>query len=730
MSKTPADQALPYARSALVNFNAKGLKPNTRVYPFFDGQSVSEHCRSASATLFGGELVTDSLGELSGVFRIPTETFKTGTRQFVLTNNSSDPTIKTDCIAITTYTSYGAITYDTGKIASTRAPNITFAKASSPRELSIERIVTVNPSTTSFQDPVAQTFFVSGNPNGIFATKIDIYFKTKPTDPNIPITLQIRDTVNGNPGQDILPFSSVTLYPKDVNASSDSNAPTKFIFSSPVHLQNNQEYAIVLLPAGGREGYEIWTAELGQTKLGTGEKIDKQPASGRLYISSNSVNWTVSETRDMKYTLYNANFNVPSGTLYLKNKKMDYLGITNDTVTILVGDVFTGNSSGAIGTVRLYDTSRKIAHVEITSGAFTDDETVTIRRVSGGSTAGTASINIDPYEPTVEGKLMHKLASAISYVEFNDSAISFEHKIYNSDEVSPSGYTPMAKKGITTLGEEKTIYSYSYEKNPSGLNITSSSQGSVMMKVNLSTSNPNISPIIDITKSGLVSYQNMIAATRKTISGTVTGNTSSDTLTGTSTAFINHIIPGSALRNEDGVVIGIVKNLVSATSLVLEENSSLNLTNERVTVDYESTDVLGTSKYHTRYVNLPPKQEADDLMVFLDANIPAGTDVRVYARLLALGDATDIKKRPWTQLVKTFNATSLGAGDLVYKLQKNGHDENTKIGGLNASGIFEYAVGGISFTQYKTYAIKIVLSSTDSYYRPEVYSMRVMSLMA
>jgi hypothetical protein len=651
-------------------------------------------------------------------------------RLFVLTNNSTDPTAQTDCVAITTYTAYGAITYDTARLSSTRAPNITFARSTSPRELSTERIVTVNPASTNFRDPVAQTFFVSGNPNGIFATKIDVYFKMKPTDANIPITLQIRDTANGNPGDTILPFSSVTVYPKDVNASQDASAPTRFIFSSPVHLKNNEEYALVLLPAGGREGYEIWTAELGQNKLGSGEIIDKQPASGRLYISSNSVNWTVSETRDMKYTLYNANFNVANGTLYLKNKKVDYLAITNNTVPVLVGDELSSQTTAAKGIVKVYDTSRNIAQVEITStsSVFQDDELVNIRRVSGGSVVGTAQISIEPYEAGTEGKLIHKLASAVSYVEFNDSAISLEHKIWNSNEVNPNVYTPIPKKGLVELGEEKTVYSYSYERD--GLNITSPTQGSVMIQVNLETNNSNISPVIDITKSGLVTYENVIRSVRRTISGTVAGNTSTDQLTGTSTAFINHVIPGSALRDSSGKVIGIVKALQSPTSLVLEENAAMDLINDRITVDYEATDVQGNAKYHTRYVTLPAGQEADDLMVFLDANLPAGTDVRVYGRFLALGDGTDVRTRPWTQLLKRSNSGTLGAGDLIYRLSQNGHDENTKIGGLDANGVFTYTVNETSFTQYKVYAIKIVLLSTDTYYAPEVYSMRAISLMA
>ena len=149
-----------------------------------------------------------------------------------------------------------------------------------------------------------------------------------------------------------------------------------------------------------------------------------------------------------------------------------------------------------------------------------------------------------------------------------------------------------------------------------------------------------------------------------------------------------------------------------------------------MTVDYEATDVLGNAKYHTRYTVLGSGQEADDLIVYLDATIPSGTSVGVYGKFLAPGDATDIRTRPWTRMNESSNREGLGAGEYMYKLNKNGHDEDTSVGGLNSSGVYEYTKGGVSFTQFGTFAIKIVLLSTATQYTPTIHSMRALSLMA
>jgi hypothetical protein len=96
----------PYIRSQLVAFAAT-LRPNTRVYAFFDDKPVSAFCAPGILNpdlivndivsgkeyikvrqngQFGSPLVTDSKGRLFGVFRIPEGTFRIGDRTFMLLN--------------------------------------------------------------------------------------------------------------------------------------------------------------------------------------------------------------------------------------------------------------------------------------------------------------------------------------------------------------------------------------------------------------------------------------------------------------------------------------------------------------------------------------------------------------------------------------------------------------------------------------------------------------------
>ena len=61
---------VPFIRSRTITFSATRLKPNTRVYPFFDNIDIATYVTPEGGSA-GGNLVTDSNGAVSGTFAIP-----------------------------------------------------------------------------------------------------------------------------------------------------------------------------------------------------------------------------------------------------------------------------------------------------------------------------------------------------------------------------------------------------------------------------------------------------------------------------------------------------------------------------------------------------------------------------------------------------------------------------------------------------------------------------------
>ena len=104
---------IPYIRPAVIQFYASNLKPNTKVYAYFDGVDVNLKCRmitqidntsgdvlvNRNASMFGtSDLISDADGNIIGEFRIPANTFFTGEKRFVLTNdplNSGNKDVET-----------------------------------------------------------------------------------------------------------------------------------------------------------------------------------------------------------------------------------------------------------------------------------------------------------------------------------------------------------------------------------------------------------------------------------------------------------------------------------------------------------------------------------------------------------------------------------------------------------------------------------------------------------
>ena len=715
--------ALPYVRGSVVNITAKGLKPLTQVYPFFDGQNVSIHCKNTADTTYNHSLITDSKGELSGQFRVPGGTFLTGTKIFTLTNNSTGDTVNADCVAIATFAVNEARTFEFNSILSTQVPNITINRTNT-----VQNPVTARQTFgISYKDPIAQTFFVQNNPQGAVLTKIDVYFKTRPAT-NTPITLEIRETKDGFPTDNILPYSTVTLYPKDVNVSDDASALTQFVFPSPVYVKNNTEYCFVLLPAGDNTNYQVWTGTLGATVIGSYNVVDSQPNVGRLIIATNSADWTVFDNQDIKFTIYQAQFSQVTGTLEMKNKNIDYITVPS-TVTLSPGDVLA-QATGA-GTVLYFDSVKSRAEVLNTSGYFVTNTSTTIN----GSSAFSLTL--------LAGNITHSVSPVLSYLNFSNTSASWEYKMYSSSAVAASAvagtYMALPEVSSLTTGEKK-VYSYSVGFTGSIGYTGSQGPATAMVQGTLATTTTNISPLVDVEKSHFIALENHVDIVNTVSAYTVAVTNSSSTVTGTSTTFTDiatadYVVPGAVLRNLNDKVIGVVKSVDSNTLLTLHANYvGVTFSGEQMYIDNaaSSETTVRVGQYITKNVMLANDQDADDIIVYLNAAIPSGTNVLVYAKLLSAADSSGMDTRIWTLLEKQNASSALGIAKYQYVLKKNAIDNLTAVGGLSSGDIFSYkSLDAVSsYTTFKTFAVKIVMTTTNPAVVPSVFSMGTLAVLA
>ncbi len=221
------------------------------------------------------------------------------------------------------------------------------------------------------RDPLAQTFLVAEE-TGVFLSKLDVFFQAK--DTSLPVTVEIRTTNQGTPTEEVLSYSSVSLQPNQVNISEDSEVPTTFQFQSPVFLEADQEYAIVL--RSHSTNYTAWISRMGEFDVRTtgsevtSALVSQQPHGGSLFKSQNAAVWTPSQYEDLKFNLYRCNFDsqgsiafynpqlpsnlgqIPANGIDIKPRKISVgIGTTIQDQGLILGNEVKQIGAGSSGTV-------------------------------------------------------------------------------------------------------------------------------------------------------------------------------------------------------------------------------------------------------------------------------------------------------------------------------------------------------------------------------------------
>ena len=301
-----------------------------------EGDIIAGGTSGATATVTKKHLIADDKGNLRASIFIPDPTddsnprWKTGESIVRLTDSPSNSLVPgdADSSAEGAYSANGTILTKQSDVLLVRNAEVVHETVSDKRTITTSSTQT---RTGGWYDPLAQSFLIEES-GGCFISKIDVYFNTK--DTALPVTMQIREMVNGYPSPTIL--GTVNLDPSNVNISDDALTATTFVFETPVYLLERKEYCFALLTSSVE--YKVWLSEMGKDDL-TGERISKQPYAGVLFKSQNASTWTTAEMQDMKFKIYRAKFDInetptitmnvdTSGNLFYNKLRRDPIELT------------------------------------------------------------------------------------------------------------------------------------------------------------------------------------------------------------------------------------------------------------------------------------------------------------------------------------------------------------------------------------------------------------------
>ena len=151
-------------------------------------------------------------------------------------------------------------------------------------------------------DPLAQTFVVKDTMK--YLSAVELFFQTKSS--TSVYTVQMRSVVNGYPGPDV--FATKTLYPSEINTSTNGSTGTLFTFDNVLGYKPGVEYCFVGLPGGNSTDFNLFCSELGTVDFISGQRITTQTHEGVLFHSPNNRTWEPWTKRDLKFKIYYSNF--------------------------------------------------------------------------------------------------------------------------------------------------------------------------------------------------------------------------------------------------------------------------------------------------------------------------------------------------------------------------------------------------------------------------------------
>ena len=739
---------VPFMRSRLVQFRATGMKPNTRVFPYFDDILVNDFVAPttkefANTAGLGASLETNANGDVFGVFVIPNNAslkFRQGERPFKLVDiaNTATQTGTETTSAITNYTSVGLASSQRGITFNTREAKVSHDTVS-------ERRTTTSTFSglQAHKDPVAQTFRVGDyefenldfadspfgqGADGFFISCIDLYFQQKSSTSGIAI--ELREVINGQITAIRVPFGYKRVAPEDVNISDTANAPTPFYFDQPVYLRGDTEYAFVVKPDGSNPDYRLWIAELGGTDVTVNALIDQQPAVGMLFTSANDRTYTPRQNQDIQFTIWRANFdNTLTGSVVYTNDNDEYLNatqfsgtrfnigekirgeavilMTSNTATIAVNDTVTIGSN--TGKVRKLVTTSATPTIKVDmKGSITNGSTITF-----ANGVGTFTGVVNTFTPnTATGFIQYYNPSGNEIVANNSSGN------FTSNTTIDDGF--YRGQVSNAFAQVYSLKDYKYDVLVPKLSFAKYVDTDITWSANTTANNYAISQqqtaIEAFENNDFVGGERIIASRTNEVNNTGGGKTLR--LSGTMTSGSDRLSPV--------VDVGRTKSVIPVHNIINNDNTGEfgNFGNAQ-------------SRYITKKIVLADGQEAEDIKVVLSAYKPVGTEIDVYARIQNAEDPDDFRDKHYTKLDQESAANTVSSivnKDNFVELEYGFPSANaTSLGAFNFSGnnsvVRYYNSANAHFDTYKYFSLKIVLrTSTGSHVVPRVKDLRAIAL--
>jgi hypothetical protein len=542
-----------------------------------------------------------------------------------------------------------------------------------------------------------------------------------------------------------------------------AETPTTFTFASPVYVKSDSEYSICLLTNSPE--HKVWISLMGETPVGGGPTLGRQPHIGALFKSHNNTAWAISPQEDLKFRIKRAFFNITDlGTVTLENDDVPSRRLKPNPLTFTHGDtalkvvhkdngmyntannvIISGASSGLSTTLSAAITSTATS-LTLTSG--TNFNKTTGKFANTADTTPRFYIKIDDeimYYETISG------ASVTTLVRAQESTAAAAHSSGATVEFFQLHKVPLSQVNKTHTAIANTdldSYSILLTSSPvfdGGAGSSADNGGNAVLAsenhiINTGVAQANV----------LEPERTTITAKARLTTGTsVSGSETSFTKTGAANAlgvslndnieFDNTFMIASPINetNEMGGAKSYQKDLVLFSDManlspVIDSKrvSWVSVANRMNNIDSASdlasnlTFVASTSPegdsnaaiYVTKRVVL--ENPATALKVLLTAHRPATSEIKILFKVLGSQDSVDFDDIDY----EFFNTDGSPDRFVNPSLDQDDFQEYEYSSGVTDDGI------GTPLDEFIAFSIKIVMQGTNMSEPPRLKDLRALAL--
>lgn len=564
-----------------------------------------------------------------------------------------------------------------------------------------------------------QTFFadadrVAGAPE-MSVTSINLYIHNIPTSVNgrnAGISVTICDVENNVPVLSKCYSSLVRIPASSVYTSTDASIPTNFKFARPIKLATNRKYGIVIV---FEDTFTLWYNRVGEKLVGT---VLASPGStnysgGELFPAGTVVNVpTAIADTDLTFDIKAARFTANSVSQEFVNPDYEFLTVTGRSGEFIGGEWIYKETSNATGNIAFTAGNSTIVGTGTTFTSLAVGDTIAvhcnsslvegfvIKSITSNTlmevtTAPPISNTQTKYKTTIFGQLyakdliLNKLylrySNANTTIKFTaaDTVRGFDSGSYATissvdtfsvDRIKIKGSVSNPVAGsITTnfnVAQKLDTGDYVYTTtNGTLINLNDTLVHDVdvfdgyVVSRSLEVDNANL--YSNATAGGYIALPgvydinpaNRLTATSNVVNKSLVITANIAISQSTSALYQAPVIENAALD------IYTFQNIISNTYTTTDANS--------VTIDTEVSPLNGTAaaRHLTRKVTFANNRFAEDVRCFMTAYRPAGTDLKVYARVHNSADPEAADDKAWTPLEYKVNSdrysSSIDSNDFI-----------------------------------------------------------------